>query len=159
MVLSYWYAYKLPAVVIRPFNTYGPMQKSSGEGGVVAIFIRRNLEGLPLNIYGDGCQTRDLLYVEDCAEFVVRAGYSDRVNGEIINAGLGRDISINDLALLIAKDKEKIVHVPHIHPQSEIAKLLCNYQKAKELLGWTPKVSLEEGIKRTEEWIRSTLAT
>jgi len=46
------------------------MQKSSGEGGVVAIFIRRNLEGLPLNIYGDGCQTRDLLYVEDCAEFV-----------------------------------------------------------------------------------------
>jgi len=60
---------------------------------------------------------------------------------------------------LIAKDKEKIVHVPHIHPQSEIAKLLCNYQKAKELLGWTPKVSLEEGIKRTEEWIRSTLAT
>ncbi|WP_136479524.1 dTDP-glucose 4,6-dehydratase [Acetivibrio thermocellus] len=159
MVLSYWYAYKLPAVVIRPFNTYGPMQKSSGEGGVVAIFIRRNLEGLPLNIYGDGCQTRDLLYVEDCAEFVVRAGYSDRVNGEIINAGLGRDISINDLALLIAKDKEKIVHVPHIHPQSEIAKLLCNYQKAKELLGWTPKVFLEEGIKRTEEWIRSTLAT
>jgi len=159
MVLSYWHAYKLPAVVIRPFNTYGPMQKSSGEGGVVAIFIRRNLEGLPLNIYGDGCQTRDLLYVEDCAEFVVRAGYSDRVNGEIINAGLGRDISINDLALLIAKDKEKIVHVPHIHPQSEIAKLLCNYQKAKELLGWTPKVSLEEGIKRTEEWIRSTLAT
>lgn len=159
MVLSYWYAYKLPAVVIRPFNTYGPMQKSSGEGGVVAIFIRRNLEGLPLNIYGDGCQTRDLLYVEDCAEFVVRAGYSDRVNGEIINAGLGRDISINDLALLIAKDKEKMVHVPHIHPQSEIAKLLCNYQKAKELLGWTPKVSLEEGIKRTEEWIRSTLAT
>jgi len=159
MVLSYWYAYKLPAVVIRPFNTYGPMQKSSGEGGVVAIFIKRNLEGLPLNIYGDGFQTRDLLYVEDCAEFVVQAGYSDKVNGEIVNAGLGKDISINDLALLIAKDKEKIVHVPHIHPQSEISKLLCNYQKARELLGWAPKVSLEEGIKRTEEWIRSTLAT
>ena len=51
MVLSYWYAYKLPAVVIRPFNTYRPMQKSSGEGGVVAIFIKRNLEGLSLNIY------------------------------------------------------------------------------------------------------------
>jgi nucleoside-diphosphate-sugar epimerase len=155
MVLSYWYAYKLPAVVIRPFNTYGPMQKSSGEGGVVAIFIKRNLEGLPLNIYGDGFQTRDLLYVEDCAEFVVQAGYSDKVNGEIVNAGLGKDISINDLAFLIAKDKEKIVHVPHIHPQSEISKLLCNYQKARELLGWTPKVSLEEGIKKTEEWIKN----
>lgn len=159
MVLSYWYAYKLPTVVIRPFNTYGPMQKSSGEGGVVAIFIKRNLEGLPLNIYGDGSQTRDLLYVEDCADFVVQAGYSERVNGEIVNAGLGKDISINELALLISQDKNKIVHVPHIHPQSEIPKLLCNYQKAGELLGWAPKISLEEGIRRTAEWIKTIPTT
>lgn len=157
MVLSYWHAYKLPTVVIRPFNTYGPMQKSSGEGGVVAIFIKRNLEGLPLNIYGDGFQTRDLLYVEDCADFVVKAGYSDKVNGEIVNAGLGRDITINELALLIAQDKGKIKHVPHIHPQSEIPKLLCNYQKAAKLLGWSPKTDLEEGIKRTTEWIKGQM--
>ncbi len=155
IVLSYWYAYKLPVVIVRPFNTYGPMQKSSGEGGVVAIFIKRNLEGLPLNIYGDGFQTRDLLYVEDCAEFVAQAGYSDKVNGEIVNAGLGSDISINDLALLISNDKEKINHVPHIHPQSEIPKLLCNCIKAKDLLGWYPKISLEEGITRTTEWIKT----
>jgi len=153
MVLSYWYAYKLPVVVIRPFNTYGPMQKTNGEGGVVAIFIKRSIDGLPLNIYGDGYQTRDLLYVEDCAEFVVQAGYSDKVNGEIVNAGLGRDISINELALLISGDENKIQHVPHIHPQSEIQKLLCNPQKAKDLLGWYPKTSLEEGIAKTKEWI------
>lgn len=155
MVLSYWYAYKLPAVVIRPFNTYGPFQKTSGEGGVVAIFIRRNLDGQTLNIYGDGTQTRDLLYVEDCARFVVQAGYSDKVNGEIVNAGLGKDISINDLAKLIATSESQIKHVPHIHPQSEIQKLLCNYSKAKDLLGWEPKISLEEGIKLTEEWIKN----
>ncbi|AEV70511.1 SDR family NAD(P)-dependent oxidoreductase [Acetivibrio clariflavus] len=159
MVLSYWYAYKLPTVVIRPFNTYGPMQRTDGEGGVVAIFIKRSLEGLPLNIYGDGKQTRDLLYVEDCAEFVVQAGYSDRVNGEIVNAGLGRDISINDLALLISGDASKIKHVPHIHPQSEIPKLLCNAQKAKNLLGWYPKTSLEEGIAKTKEWITEQAKT
>jgi len=159
MVLSYWYAYKLPTVVIRPFNTYGPMQRTDGEGVVVAIFIKRSLEGLPLNIYGDGKQTRDLLYVEDCAEFVVQAGYSDRVNGEIVNAGLGRDISINDLALLISGDASKIKHVPHIHPQSEIPKLLCNAQKAKNLLGWYPKTSLEEGIAKTKEWITEQAKT
>lgn len=153
MVLSYWYAYGLPVVVIRPFNTYGPFQKTSGEGGVVAIFIKRSLEGQTLNIYGDGNQTRDLLYVEDCAEFVTATGYSDSVNGEIVNAGLGRDISINDLALLIAQSKNSIRHVEHIHPQSEIQKLLCNYQKAKKLLGWEPKTSLEEGIRKTKEWI------
>lgn len=159
MVLSYWYAYKLPVVVIRPFNTYGPMQKSSGEGGVVAIFIKRNLEGLPLNIYGDGMQTRDLLYVEDCAEFVVQAGYSDKVNGEIVNAGLGKDISVNELALLISKSEDKIKHVPHIHPQSEIPRLLCNAQKAKDLLDWHPKTSLAEGIVKTTEWIKKQIET
>lgn len=155
MVLSCYYAYGLPTVVIRPFNTYGPFQKTGGEGGVVAIFIKNELDGKELRIYGEGTQTRDLLYVEDCANFVVSAGFSDAVNGEIVNAGLGRDIAINDLALLIAGDRARIRHVEHIHPQSEIQKLLCNSQKAKRLLGWEPRVTLEEGIARTREWIRS----
>lgn len=156
MVLSYYYAYTLPVVVVRPFNTYGPFQKTGGEGGVVSIFIHHHLDGKVLNIYGDGTQTRDLLYVEDCANFVVTAGYSQQANGEIINAGTGRDIAINDLALLIAKDPAQIQHVKHIHPQSEIPKLLCNYEKAKKLLNWEPKVSLEEGIKRTSQWIKGS---
>jgi len=155
-VLSYYHAYGLPTVVIRPFNTYGPFQKTGGEGGVVAIFIKNKLAGKTLNIYGDGTQTRDLLYVEDCARFVVKAGYSDKVNGEIMNAGLGQDISVNDLALLIAGDASRIEHVEHIHPQSEIQKLLSDYSKAERLLGWQPEVTLEEGIRRTEEWIRTT---
>ncbi|GFZ77920.1 dTDP-glucose 4,6-dehydratase [Compostibacillus humi] len=155
MVLSYYYAYGLPATVIRPFNTYGPFQKTGGEGGVIAIFIQNKLAGNKLQIYGEGTQTRDFLYVEDCARFVVKTGYSNKVNGEIINAGLGEDISINKLAELIAKDKKRIQHVDHIHPQSEIPKLLCNYNKAKTLLDWEPKVSLIAGIEKTENWIRS----
>lgn len=156
MVLSYFYSYNLPVVVIRPFNTYGPFQKTGGEGGVVAIFIRNKLAGKPLNIYGAGTQTRDLLYVDDCARFVVEAGYSDKVNGHIVNAGLGRDISVNDLAKLVVVDESRIHHVPHIHPQSEIQRLLCNYGKAKDLLGWEPQISLEEGITLTEEWIKTS---
>lgn len=157
MVLSYYFAYGLPAVVVRPFNTYGPFQKTGGEGGVVAIFIHNKLKGVPLQIYGDGTQTRDLLYVEDCADFVVEVGYSDDLHGEIVNAGTGKDISINALAELISDKQVPIVHVPHIHPQSEIQKLLCNSKKAEERLGWKSKVSIEEGIKRTEQWIKSTL--
>jgi nucleoside-diphosphate-sugar epimerase len=153
LTLSYYYAYGLPTVVVRPFNTYGPFQKSSGEGGVVAIFIRRDLQGEDLLIYGDGVQTRDLLYVEDCADFVVAAGRDRRADGQLLNAGLGEDVSINELAYMICKDKNRIRHVPHIHPQSEIQKLLCNYDKAKMLLDWEPWVSLEEGIARTREWI------
>lgn len=155
MVLSYWYAYNLPAVVVRPFNTYGPFQKTGGEGGVIAIFIKNNLEQKILNIYGTGKQTRDFLYVEDCADFVVKCGYSSNVNGHIINAGLGKDISINDLAFLISKDKSRINHIEHIHPQSEIMKLLCNYDKANKLLNWKPNFSLEKGIEITTEWIKN----
>lgn len=156
MVLSYWYGYGLPVVVIRPFNTYGPYQKSSGEGGVVSIFVDRARRGLPLNIYGDGTQTRDLIYVEDCANFVVLAGYSNLSNGEVINAGLGKDISINDLAVQIAGLNGTIVHVPHIHQQSEIKRLLCNYGKAKGLLGWEPKIPLCEGVDRMKKWLEET---
>ncbi len=153
LTLSYYYAYGLPTVVVRPFNTYGPFQKSSGEGGVVAIFIQRDLRGETLNIYGDGTQTRDLLYVEDCADFVIKAGMDERADGQVLNAGLGRDVSINELAAMICRDESRIRHVPHIHPQSEIQKLLCNYEKAKGLLGWQPAVNLEEGIQRTRKWI------
>lgn len=156
LVLSYFHAYGLPVVVVRPFNTYGPFQKTGGEGGVVAIFIRNQLKKLPLSIYGDGNQTRDLLFVEDCARFVIQAGYSSEVDGEILNAGLGRDISINELAALISNGEVPIQHVKHIHPQSEIQKLLCNYEKAKRLLGWEPQVSLEEGIAITREWLKTS---
>ncbi len=153
LTLSYYYAYGLPTVVVRPFNTYGPFQKSSGEGGVVAIFIQRELAGKELNIYGDGTQTRDLLYAEDCADFVIRAGMDKRANGQVLNAGLGRDISVNELAQMIGGNAGNIRHVAHIHPQSEIQKLLCDYSKARELLDWQPRISLEEGLQRTREWM------
>lgn len=157
MVESYFHAYSLPAVILRPFNVYGPFQKSTGEGGVVSIFTRNNLTGEILQIYGDGTQTRDFLYVEDCADFIVQAGFSDETNGHILNAGYGQDITINELAKLICKDPSRITHVEHIHPQSEIPKLLCDYSKAKNLLGWRPKVSLQEGLRKTEESIKQQI--
>ncbi len=153
LVQSYYYAYRLPVVILRPFNTYGPFQKATGEGGVVSIFIHKELSGGILNIYGDGTQTRDLMYVEDCAEFIVRAGYSDKADGEILNAGFGEDISINELAAIICKETGRIRHVTHIHPQSEIQKLLCDYSKGKKLLGWKPSTGLKDGIARTGKWI------
>jgi len=156
MVQSYYHAYGLPVVILRPFNTYGPYQKATGEGGVVSIFIQKKLNGDVLNIYGNGTQTRDLMYVEDCAEFVVEAGYSNAVNGETLNAGLGEDIAINELAGMICEDKRKIRNIEHIHPQSEIPKLLCDDSKTRKLLGWEPKTSLKEGINKTQDWIKKS---
>jgi len=155
-VLSYYNAYKLPTVVIRPFNTYGPFQKTGGEGGVVAIFIKNSIDGRDINIYGSGDQTRDLLYVKDCARFVAMAGYLQRVNGELVNAGTGRDVTVNELSEIISKGRTKVNHVRHIHPQSEIMKLKCNYNKAKELMNWEPEFTLEQGVEETEQWIKGT---
>lgn len=153
---SYHYAYRLPIVILRPFNTYGPFQKSNMEGGVVSIFIERALMGKPLLIFGDGTQTRDLLYVEDCAEFVIRAAFSENAIGKIINAGSGMDISINSLADMISRGRSEINHIPHHHPNSEIHKLVSDNSEAKELLGWEPKVSLSDGIKLTEDHIKES---
>ncbi|MCL4234523.1 MAG: NAD-dependent epimerase/dehydratase family protein [Deltaproteobacteria bacterium] len=153
MALSYFHAYGLPVVVLRPFNTYGPFQKSSGEGGVIAIFCQAALEGRELRIYGDGTQTRDFLYVEDCARFIVEAGFDARAEGRVLNAGSGSDVTINDLAQVVSDGRAPIVHVPHIHPRSEIMKLRCDASLVRSLLGFTPRVDLAAGIARTTGWI------
>ncbi|MFL0195327.1 dTDP-glucose 4,6-dehydratase [Clostridium sp. WILCCON 0269] len=157
LALSYYYAYGLPVTILRPFNTYGPYQKENSEGGVISIFINKKLMNETLSIYGDGSQTRDFLYVADCADFVVEAGYSEKSEGKVINAGSGFDISINELAKLITDKTENIKYATHIHPQSEIQKLLCDARYSQKLLGWTPKISLIEGIVRTEEFLKAQL--
>ena len=151
---SYFHGYDLPVTILRPFNTYGPFQKTSMAGGVVSIFTKRDIEGKPLKIFGDGTQSRDLMYVTDCARFIVDATFSDEAMGEVLNAGTGQDTTINDLASLIATDGTEIIHVEHHHPQSEIQTLRCDPTKAKELLGWEAEVSLEDGVARLRSWLQ-----
>ncbi|NHX35606.1 MULTISPECIES: dTDP-glucose 4,6-dehydratase [Halolamina] len=154
MAESYYHGYDLPVTILRPFNTYGPFQQTGMAGGVVSIFTDRDIRGDTLKIYGDGTQTRDLLYATDCARFIVEATFSDAAVGQVINAGTGVDISINELAESIASEGTEITHVEHHHPQSEVQKLRCDQSKAEELLGWEPEVSLEEGIERLREWMQ-----
>lgn len=151
LVLSYGHSYGMAVRVARPFNTYGPYQKTNLEGGVVAIFLANALAGRPLCVKGTGEQTRDLLYVEDCARFLALLG--ERVDagldGAVLNAATGEDVSIRDLAERIAAGAVAVTHVPHDHPQAEIMKLVGDAQRARALLGFTPHVSLDEGLSRT----------
>jgi nucleoside-diphosphate-sugar epimerase len=157
IAMSYYHGYDLPVRVLRPFNTYGPFQRTGSAGGVVSIFLDRDLRDEPLEIYGDGTQTRDLMYVSDCARFIVDAAESDDAVGEVINAGTGRDVSINELAETIATDGTSVEHVEHHHPQSEIPRLRCDPTKAKELLGWEPEYTLESGIEDLRYWLAKRL--
>jgi nucleoside-diphosphate-sugar epimerase len=92
--------------------------------------------------------------VTDTARFIIEATFSDKAVGEVLNAGTGVSVSINELAELIARDGTKIEHIEHHHPQSEIDELRCDRSKAERLLGWEPEVSLEDGIDEYRAWLR-----
>lgn len=151
LVQSYGHSYGLPVRIARPFNTYGPYQKSNLEGGVVAIFLANALAGRPLLVKGAGTQTRDLLYVGDCAEFLYMMGTADApgLDGQIVNAATGLDVSVNALAERVSAGSVPVTHVAHDHPQAEIARLLGDARKAAALLGWRPKTSLDDGLAAT----------
>jgi nucleoside-diphosphate-sugar epimerase len=154
LALSYFFSYRMPVAVVRPFNTYGPFQKSNLEGGVVAIFLKRDLAGEPLVVKGTGEQTRDLLYVEDCVDFLLKCAASPAAEGEIVNAGTGEDISVQRLAEVCRTGQNRVERVAHDHPQAEIMRLCCDASKAQRLIGWRPQVSLREGVERTRSWLR-----
>jgi UDP-glucose 4-epimerase len=153
LALSYFHAYRMPVVVARPFNTYGPFQKSNSEGGVVSIFLKRDIEGAPLLVKGSGLQTRDFLYVDDCAEFVVACGMSEQAEGEVLNAGTGSEVTVKQLAELSRSPSNRVELVAHDHPQAEIMRLRCDPSKAQRLLGWAPRVNLTDGLARTRAWL------
>jgi len=156
LTLSYYHAYGLHALILRPFNTYGPHQRSDGEGGVVVTFLSECLRGEPLVVFGDGRQTRDLLYVDDCADLIGRAGESNAA-GSVINGGLGREIEIRDLAQKIAGEEGRVEYSPHPHAQAEVWRLVCDNAKATQLLDWRPRTSLDDGIAKTRAWMEDSL--
>jgi UDP-glucose 4-epimerase len=132
----------MDTVSLRYFNVYGEGQSNKGQYcPVVAVFKRQKAEGVPLTVVGDGMQTRDYIHVSDIVSANIAAANSiKKFNGDIINIGTGTSHSVIEIAKVIAGDDGTIRFLP---PRSgEARHTLCNWQKAKELLGWSPKVSL-----------------
>ncbi|RLG83915.1 MAG: UDP-glucose 4-epimerase [Thermoprotei archaeon] len=149
LVNSYSHNYGLSTISLRYFNVYGPRMKSGPYSGVVYVFIHNIMNNKPLTIYGDGLQTRDFIYVEDVAEANLIALESS-VTGSC-NIGSGSNISIKDLAYRILRlmgreDLEIVYDEPR---RGDIRHSLADISKAIKLLGWKPRTSFEEGLKRT----------
>jgi len=155
LVISYYRTYNLPVIILRPFSIYGPWQRFDSEGGVMSIFIDRKLKGRPLEVFGDGEQSRDFFYIEDCAEFIVRAAFSKRAEGEVFNAGSGSETKIRDLARIIDDGQARIRFIKHPHLHAEVISMCADSNKAKKILKWEAKISLKEGINRTREWLKN----
>lgn len=141
--------YGLKWNAIRPFNVYGPrMNPKSFYSCAVAKFIDAIREGLPINITGDGTQARDLIYIDDVVDQMILMSKS-KTTGEAFNCGSGANTSINDLLATIARLMGKEVIATHISPVVEPTQTLADITKASFLLDWQPKISLEEGLRRT----------
>jgi len=143
----------LDYTVLRYPNVYGPRQNPRGEAGVNAIFIAAMMEGKRPRIYGAGEQLRDYLHVDDVVEANRLA--LERGSGEVVNIGTGVGTSVNqifrELKSLLAFEGEPIYEAPR---PGEIQRIYLDASRARQVLGWTPKVTFAEGLRRTVEWTR-----
>ena len=155
LTMAYHRSHKLDTRIVRIFNTYGPRMRAN-DGRVVPAFINQALKGEPLTIFGHGSQTRSFCYISDLVEGIYKLIFSE-VN-EPVNIGNPKEMSILEFAqkvIEITKSKSKIIFKKL--PQDDPKVRRPDISKAKELLGWKPKVSLEEGLKRTIEWFRERM--
>lgn len=154
MAMSYFNAFGLPVTIARPFNTYGPRQSARA---IIPTIISQLSSGNEEVQLGDLTPTRDFTYVEDTCRGFLALTDSDETVGETINIGSNSEISIGELFILIKKLMGKDVEVhsdkKRIRPKkSEVFRLLCDNKKILSLADFSPKISLEEGLKRTIDW-------
>lgn len=155
MVMAYHRYHGLETRIARIFNTYGPRMRIN-DGRVVPNFISQALRGEPLTVYGDGSQTRSFCYVDDLVEGIYRLLFSDEV--EPVNLGNPQEMTILEFAETINRiigNKAGIVFKPL--PKDDPKVRQPDISKARRVLGWEPKISLEEGLERTIPYFRRRL--
>jgi len=155
---AFFATHRIPAVVVRLFNSYGPRCHHEGDcGEVIPRFLLQCMAGAPMVIFGDGSQTRDFNYVGDTARAVLVAGLVDAAVGQTFNLGSGMDFSINQLAAEVATVVGRsTVDVIHDAPRpADILQLRADSTRAETVLGYKPTVALADGLARLRQWYLS----
>jgi len=156
---SYFRSFDAPVATIRPFNTYGPRQSARA---VVPTIASQLLSGRDVVALGSLGPERDLTFVDDTVRGFLAVAECDRALGEVVNVGTGSAVSIGALAQKLVdmvNPRARVVSVEErVRPdKSEVMRLVCANAKARELTGWQPRVSLDEGLRRTVEFVRANL--
>jgi nucleoside-diphosphate-sugar epimerase len=145
---SYHYLYDIDVTIVRYFTVYGPAGRPDMS---VFIFMKLIDEGKPVPLFGDGAQSRDFTYVDDIARGTIKA--LKKVGFKVINLGGNHPYELMEMVSLIEKELGKVANFLHkpFH-KADIKATWANIREARRVLRWRPKVSLEEGIKRTTAW-------
>lgn len=156
---SYYLSFELPVAIIRPFNTFGPRQSARA---VIPTIVTQALTGNIVKL-GSLEPIRDLTYVKDTVKGFLAVAKSGTSVGEVINIGTGQGVSVNELVFkvseIMGKELEVITEIERKRPEkSEVMVLVCDYSKAREIIGWKPKYSLKEALKEVTEWIHENLS-
>ena len=154
---SYFRSFDLPVVILRPFNTYGPRQSARA---IIPTVLSQALAGVEEIRLGNLEPRRDLTFVEDTARAFALAAETPGIEGETIHFGQGEAVSVGDIAqkcLDVVDSRARLVSVAQRQrpENSEVELLLCDATKARQVLGWSPQVPLDEGLRRTAEYIRA----
>jgi NAD dependent epimerase/dehydratase len=158
LALSFQRSFGTPVVIARPFNTYGPRQSARA---VIPTIVSQALSREVIEL-GATAPTRDFLYVEDTVRGLLRCAAADGVVGEVINLGTGTEISIGEIAErvlgVLQRDLPVTLDEKRLRPaDSEVERLIAGTAKARMLLEWEPAVDLNEGLRRTIEWLTGSL--
>lgn len=155
LVYSYYETYGIPAVIVRPFNNYGPYQHLEK---VVPRFITSCILGEPLTVHGDGSARRDFIHVADTCRAIETIMHAPRdvVVGEVINVGSGKDVSILEIAeavrvLMSNGGKKSEIEFIGDRP-GQVFRHTCDWGKMNRLIGWKPEIDFEKGLEDTASW-------
>ena len=152
--LLYNNVYGIRACALRLTNTYGPgMRVKDARQTFLGIWVRQILEGNPIKVFGNGQQLRDFNYVDDCVEALLLAASQETANGKIYNLGSSEVINLKDLANLLTRLDDsatyELVPFPPERKAIDIGDYYSDFSLIQQELGWTPKIDLIEGLKKT----------
>jgi len=152
-------SHKLPVVIIRPFNSYGPYEHYEGAyGEVIPKMVIRAYNDQPLLVFGDGEQTRDFTYVKDTVKGIILAANNDELIGKAINIAYGREVSINNIAKAVINATGRNVEVQHTENRpGDVRRHFADITKAKTVLGFEPETVLEDGMVKYINWLKKQL--
>src|SRR6266404_6914461 len=156
---AFYESYGLSSAVVRYSNVYGTAQRPDNPYcGVVSKFFESAMKGETTRIHGDGEQTREVTYIEDVVEAKLLAGVNPKADGQVYNVGTGREVTVNQLARIIIDITGAKVEPAYVDRRDidNIRRRVVNIEKIRRELRWIPTFTIEQGLRRTYQWLKET---